>query len=485
MKKRNILLRVTTVFVAATLFLNGCTAGGSTAPVNSVSTENPPVSVSVSEEVVASTETGTSTPNEIIISVPQWTKKEDVTDEQKEEQADEYLPLRDAVDAKIGALVGCCVNNTTIKNKNVWNIVTEDFSAVTFENELKPQSLLQWGSKCTEITTAKIGKKTIDVPTIHFFTADSMCNKILKWNEENPDRKIVIRGHVLVWHSQTPEWFFHEGYDKSNPYVDKKTMNLRLEWYIKTVLEHYCGEDSKYAGLFYAWDVVNEAVSDNGGKLRSDSENSSEKASADYHNNNSTWWTIYQSNEYIINAFKYANKYAPESVELYYNDYNECDSTKRQGIIELLKAIKEEEGEPGKGTRIDGMGMQGHYSVSYPESFAFSSTAQMYGKVVGKVMITELDLKASSDYDGSAESKEKEYEKIKKQYSRLYKSIQYADSMDEVDIAGITFWGVSDKDSWLQSTSSIGGGNSKGYKQCPLLFDEKYEKKPCYYVFAE
>ena len=155
--------------------------------------------------------------------------------------------------------------------------------------------------------------------------------------------KIRVRGHVLVWHSQTPEWFFHEDYDVAKPYVDKETMNRRLEWFISSVFDHYFGKaaNGKYDGLFYGWDVVNEAV--NGNTYRDDkviSDASDTSTSDTRHGSNSMWWRVYKSNEFIINAFKYANKYAPNDVELYYNDFGETDNTKCEGIVKLINDVK-------------------------------------------------------------------------------------------------------------------------------------------------
>ena len=219
-------------------------------------------------------------------------------------------------------------------------------------------------------------------------------NVIYDWNQEHPEDAIMIRGHVLVWHSQTPEWFFHVNYDANQPYVDKDTMNLRLEWYIKTMAEHFTGPGSKYKDMFYGWDVVNEAVSDGTGTYRNDKENSS-------------WWAVYQSNEYILNAFTYANKYMPASVELYYNDYNEWFVNKRNGIVQLLKDVKAAEG-----ARIDGMGMQGHYQTGgSPTVEEFEAAARAYCEVVGQIQVTELDMAASSSYDGTKGTLAAEYER--------------------------------------------------------------------------
>ena len=113
-----------------------------------------------------------------------------------------------------------------------------------------------------------------------------------------------------------------------------------------------------------------------------------------------------------------------------------------------------------------------------------SKSAIAYGKVVGSVQITEWDLSASKDYDGSSESKEKEYEKQTETYRDMYEGLQAAQDAG-VNITGITFWGTIDPLSWLNFRSNVGGGSSSSRKQCPLLFDERYEPKPCFWVFAE
>lgn len=413
-------------------------------------------------------------------------KKEEQAETETETETVEIPILSDCVEEKMGCMAGAAVTASEIEDEKVWEIITTHFNSVTFGNELKPDALFDYScSTCPGVTTDTVNDREIEVPVLDYSRAEKMLDKILAWNEANPDKMIKVRGHVLVWHSQTPEWFFHEDYDKSKEYVDKETMNLRLEWYIKTVLTHFTGQESKYRDLFYGWDVVNEAVSDNGGKYRTDNENPSESLSEDRHGSNSSWWHIYESEEYIINAFLYANKYAPESLELYYNDYNECNAVKRSGIIKLLEAVKEREGKPGEGTRISAMGMQGHYGIDNPSFSEVQSSIEAYGKVVGNVQITELDITASSDYDGSDAAKETEYEKQRKRYKMLYFAMDAANQKEGVNVTGITFWGTVDHYSWLQNRSNVGGGNTTGLPQCPLLFDENYEPKPCFWVFVE
>lgn len=401
------------------------------------------------------------------------------TKQTEKEGAD--VRLKDAVTKELGCYVGAAITSQDINNRRVWDIVTTHFNAVTLGNELKPDALFNYSNAvCPGIEEAELNGETIAVPKMNYYRAEVMLDKILQWNKKHPDDALKVRGHVLVWHAQTPEWFFHEDYDKEKPYVDKETMNKRLEWYIRTVLTHFTGEDSEYRDLFYGWDVVNEAVSDATGTYRSDCENSDEPLSNDTHGSNSSWWHIYQSNEYILNAFIYANKYAPSDLELYYNDYNECMALKQMGILELLRAVRATDG-----ARIDAMGMQGHYNMESPGASQIDTAIRMYASVVGNVQMTELDMKSSADYDGSPEAKEKEYEEQAKRYRTIYWTLKSTNREDDINITSLTFWGTADHLSWLQSRSNIGGGNTTGLPECPLLFDEHYEKKPAFYVFTE
>lgn len=404
-----------------------------------------------------------------------------------ERQEMEEIPiLKDAVMDIMGCRIGCAATEGELKDEKVWEIITTHFNAITFGNELKPDALVGYSvGRCPGTETAELNGETLVVPKLDYSRAERMLDKIYDWNEEHPDDRIMVKGHVLVWHAQTPEWFFHEDYDKNKDYVDKETMNKRLEWYIRTVLTHFTGEESKYRNLFYGWDVVNEACSDGDHVYRTDSENPEEALSEDRHGSNSSWWHIYQSNEYIINAFIYANKYAPADLELYYNDYNECTGLKVEHIAELLQEIKSREGEPGTGARITAMGMQGHYNMDSPKFNDLDWAIRRYASIVGNVQFSELDMKASSDYDGSDESKEKEYKAQYGRYKLLYNVMQTRNEEEDTNITGITFWGTVDHYSWLQNSSNVGGGSTENLPQCPLLFDENYQVKPAFYAFTE
>lgn len=388
-----------------------------------------------------------------------------------------------------GSIAGTAIMSSEISDDTLMALVKKHFNAVTFGNELKPDALFNYQiGQSVDSTTITFQGKELKVPVVNdkqenldFSRADAMLDKILEWNNANPNNKIRVRGHVLVWHSQTPEWFFHEDYDVAKPYADKETMNRRLEWFIFSVFDHYFGKaaNGKYDGLFYGWDVVNEAV--NGNTYRDDkviSDASDTSTSDTRHGSNSMWWRVYKSNEFIINAFKYANKYAPKDVELYYNDFGETDNTKCEGIVKLINDVKSADG-----TRLDAFGMQAHYNVDGFSAAQFKSVAKKYAAAAGKVQLTELDFKASSTYDGTAATKESEYTKMAYCHKNLYEAIK-ALKKEGANVSGITVWGVIEPNSWLHSQSNLGGGAS-GSAQCPLLFDGNYKAKPAYWAYVD
>ena len=388
-----------------------------------------------------------------------------------------------------GSIAGTAIMSSEISDDTLMALVKKHFNAVTFGNELKPDALFDYQiGQSVDSTTITFQGKELKVPVVNdkqenldFSRADAMLDKILEWNNANPNDKIRVRGHVLVWHSQTPEWFFHEDYDVAKPYADKGTMNRRLEWFIFSVFDHYFGKaaNGKYDGLFYGWDVVNEAV--NGNTYRDDkviSDASDTSTSDTRHGSNSMWWRVYKSNEFIINAFKYANKYAPNDVELYYNDFGETDNTKCEGIVKLINDVKSADG-----TRLDAFGMQAHYNVDGFSAAQFKSVAKKYAQAAGKVQLTELDFKASSTYDGTAATKESEYTKMAYCHKNLYEAIK-ALKKEGANVSGITVWGVIEPNSWLHSQSDLGGGAS-GSAQCPLLFDGNYKAKPAYWAYVD
>lgn len=364
-----------------------------------------------------------------------------------------HMASTSTIDGKMGV----AISSNSIDDAVLMKLVTKHFSSVTCENEMKPESILG-----ATPTLDKDGN-----PVLSFKSADKIMDYILAYNKANPKDIIRVRGHVLLWHSQTPSWFFKEKYSADGAYVSKEEMLKRMDSYFKQVIEHFDGAGSKYAGLIYAWDVVNEQI-DNGGIRVSDGGSGT-----------SNWYQIFKGdNTYIKEAFRIANKYAPPSVKLFYNDFGETDTNKCNAICQLITEIK-----AYTGTRIDGMGMQAHYNMLTPSADDFAKAVRAYSKLVGEIQITELDLQSSNGYDGT--NKEAEYTKQAYRYKDLFDKMYELDKENGINISSVTMWGVYDGASWLNSSSSVGGGADGTRKQCPLLFDDAYQAKPAYYGIVD
>lgn len=366
----------------------------------------------------------------------------------------------------IAGRAGVSVPYSALEDKARMELVAREYNSITCENEMKPESILG--------TTPNLSSEVDDygdrIPTLDFEKADAILDFVLEYNNAHPNDKFGVRGHVLVWHSQTPTWFFREGYSSNGEYVSKEQMLYRLEWYIKSVMEHFDGEDSPYKGLIYAWDVVNEQIEPN--DYNRDTNTGSLRL---YHNGQPTdWYQVFGGDTaYITQAFVYANRYAPESVKLFYNDYNDSDVGKAHYICDLIESIKATDG-----ARIDGMGMQGHYGIDWNYAIQIEKAIRIYAEVVDEIQITELDLQASSGFTHFM--LDEEYQRQATWYGTLFDMLARVDQEEGIDITAITFWGTHDSASWLNDASNVGGG-ADGRDQAPLLFDEAMKPKPAYY----
>lgn len=259
------------------------------------------------------------------------------------------------------------------------------------------------------------------------------------------NNKLLVRGHNLCWHSQAPAWLFVDNEGKA---VSKEVLLQRLKDHIYTVVK-------RYKGKIYAWDVVNEVISDN----------------PDEYLRNSEWYKIC-GEDFIAKAFQYAHEADPEAI-LYYNDYNEISAVKREKIYKLVKGLKD------AGVPIHGVGFQGHWAVNEPTKGQLDSTFSRFADLGLKIQVTELDIsvypkehnaraKKPQDADASfsAEKENKQTEVYKNSFEIFYKYRQI--------LAGITFWNISDKDSWLDNFPV------KGRKDYPLLFDQNLKPKKVY-----
>jgi len=332
-------------------------------------------------------------------------------------------------DCKVGTAV--TVNELNSSEKA---IIAKHFNSITVGNEMKPDAVLDY-----DATVAYMEETGDDTTPMVSFTKAA---PILKYCEANG---IEIRGHVLAWHSQTPRWFFAENFsqDSNAALVSKEVMLQRLENYIKAVFETLAEE---YPNLkIYTWDVVNEALENNGNGYR---------PAGTTANTSSSLWMQVIGEDFIEAAFTYARKYAPAGTLLAYNDYNEYMPAKRDLMYKIASGLKE------KGL-IDVIGMQMHLSTSYPTVSMFESAVRKFASIEGiKIEITEFDM---TTYDSSENGMKAQGEKYKAYFDCIKKLMA-----EGIDFNSITLWGVRDTDSWRAS-------------QYPCVFDENYQAKPAFY----
>ena len=321
--------------------------------------------------------------------------------------------------------IGCAATPSEINTPISQDLVKHHFNSLTPGNELKPDAVLnQAGSQANGDNVT---------PAVSLDAA----RYTLKFCEEN---HISVRGHVLCWYSQTPDWFFKEGFRSDGALVSKEIMNQRLENYIKAVMDKMAEE---FPNLdVYCWDVVNECYLDDG-SLR--------KGGTDPNNQESYWSLIYGDNSYIESAFTYARKYAPAGTKLFYNDFNEYIPAKRDAIYNMVADLKE------KGL-IDGIGMQSHLDVGYPDANLYKQCLEKFNQLGLEIQVTELDI---TDYKNGADSA---------QQVQAYHDIVNAiieQKKAGANITALVFWGITDGTSWRSDGS-------------PLLFNADYSVKKTY-----
>ncbi len=317
------------------------------------------------------------------------------------------------------------------------DLILKHCNSFTAGNEMKPDALLDQNA-C--IAMAKDGDDTNPQVTL------DQARSLLDFARDN---NIPMRGHVLVWHQQTPTWFFKENYDVNGDWVSKEKMLKRLENYIKNVFETL---EKEYPEIdFYAYDVVNECWLDDGSQRPAGTQEEASK--------NSPWVKVFGDNmSFIKPAFEFAKKYAPEGTKLYYNDFNEYMPQKTDAIIKMVEEINSD------GHYIDGIGMQSHLDAR-SGSDAFPSV-NVYKKALDKFCETGLDVQVT-ELDVTVN--DKDHFKEQAQY--------YSDIMDTIvaqkdHISSVTFWGTTDDMSWRAS----------GY---PLLFNEDYTAKESFYAIID
>ena len=327
--------------------------------------------------------------------------------------------------------IGAAVNTWQLEGAGAYAkakaLITNQFNSITMENQMKPESLLSKENQTRGTDT-------------NVLINEEILQKVLKLASDNG---LKLRGHTLVWHSQTPEWFFHKDYKVDKSLVSKDVMRQRMESYIKKVLT-YCQEN--YPGVVYAWDVVNEAVNDDGTMRTS-----------------SNWYKVYGDAGYVTDAFTFARKYADKDVKLFLNDYNEYAAAKRDRIYQVVKDLYD------KGL-CDGVGMQSHYSMTSPTIAAVKVAIQKYNQIdPGKIEIQLTELDIHNTFRTAADQKS-----VATKYQSLFNMLVDSRRNQKINITGVTFWGLTDGDSWLS--------DFKGETSYPLLFGADYAAKSAYFA---
>jgi len=323
-------------------------------------------------------------------------------------------------------LIGTAMNAAQIEGKDIDadKLIKQQFNAVTPENCMKAE-IIQPGWN-----------------TYNFDLAD----KLVAFAKKN---HIKLNAHNLIWHSQLPAFMHHiQSADSVREYF----------------VNHITKVAGRYDGKVYSWDVVNEALNEDG-TLRKDI------------------FLDKLGDDYIVEAFRLAQKASPHS-QLYYNDYNIEQPKKRAGAIALIKKIQ------AAGVRIDGVGIQGHWKSGDVPMKDIEESIKEYAALGIKVMFTELDLsvlpnpwdKTTADVSATAQGSAKMnpypnglpdsvQQVLAKSYSDLFTLfLKY-----KKNISRVTFWGVDDKQSWLNDFPIRGRTNY------PLLFDRNFKPKPAFF----
>jgi endo-1,4-beta-xylanase len=326
--------------------------------------------------------------------------------------------------------IGAAVNQSQFEEKDGRG---DPIIAAQF-NTISPENVLKW-----ESVHPRVDSYNFD-PADHY----------VAFGEAH---KMFIIGHCLVWHSQVPAWVFR---DDKGATLTRDALLERMHDHIRTVV-------GRYKGRIGGWDVVNEALNEDGTMRKSQ------------------WYNII-GDDFIIKAFQFAHEADP-AAELYYNDYSVENEAKRKGAVELIKKLK------AAGVPIAAIGLQGHDKLDWPTLTQQADTIEAFRALGIKVNITEFDVDVlprpapgnsadvSATMAGGAGANpytaglpDDVQQKLAQRYADLFGVfLKYKDT-----ITRITFWGVTDGDSWLN------GYPIRGRTNYPLLFDRQGKTKPAF-----
>lgn len=342
---------------------------------------------------------------------------------QKQNTAQTEPSLKNAVGDHF--LIGAAINTSQASGRDTAGvrIVKQHFNAIVAENCMKSEVIHP------------------EEDRYNFIPADSL----VKFGEDNG---MVITGHCLLWHSQLSPWFC---VDKAGKQVSPEVLKARMKEHITTIV-------GRYKGRIKGWDVVNEAIVEDGSYRK-------------------TPFYEILGEEFIPLAFQYAHEADPDA-ELYYNDYGMNVPGRRDGVVRLVNKLKE------RGLRIDAVGMQGHMGMNHPTIEEFEESILAFAATGAKVMITEWDMSALPTVkEGANISDTAAYKKALNPYPETL-----PDSVSQVwnarmkaffdlflkhsdVITRVTAWGVSDGESWKNNFPV------RGRHEYPLLFDRNHQPK--------
>ena len=337
--------------------------------------------------------------------------------------------------------VGTAVTLSDLKDTSKLNLVRNDFNSITMENEMKPDAILGYQPNLVSTEQAKAygiiipdGYAEDTVPMLDYSNIDEALKLAY-------DNGLSVRMHTLIWHQQTPSWFFKYEYNSGYDYCNSYTMDRRVEYYVKNVIAHI--STSEYKDVVYAYDIANEY----------------------FHNtdtgSSSHWTNVYGEEgtrpSYIKKAFTYANDMLNyyelrDQVSLFYNDYNTY--LVADDIVALTQFINED------GKKCDGVGMQSHLDVDWPDAGFIGQTIDKFQAAGLEIQITELDATINTRKTSYTLQDQADY------YYSIIKMLKEK-KQGGANITGVTFWGISDDASWRVSGQ-------------PLLFSKPGVKKPAY-----
>lgn len=376
--------------------------------------------------------------------------------------------------------LGTCVNygsnpsTSQLQDEKTLAFVKKHFNSITMENEMKPDAVL--GNSVNAITKEEAEKLGYIIPDNYKETSVPKLNfdRIDKILQTAYDNGLGLRGHTLLWHNQTPAWFFGIDYDADEDAVDEDTMDARIDFYVSTVMDHVMQKEKEIAGetgkIVYAWDVVNEYL---------------HRGRAWSLNWTSVYGDMKGTPSYVKRAFERAyemlEKYdATDKVTLFYNDYDTYFEV--EDLLALVNFINEGE----KAKICSGIGMQSHVDIKRPTIEEYGAALEKFMAAGYEVQITELDFTINFDTDGTDKKDpsydyENEGETIEEQAAFVKDFMEMViakqknrdKTVSPKGITGLTIWGLNDSISW------------RGKSQ-PLLFGTSIDDpKPAFQAFLE